>query len=236
MGWEKRVFKSNQSVWANVDDDGQLVIENGRVAIRYQNEEGAKVYQASPQNIGGAATEKKASKSKSKKRTKDDIEGFDENIWENPAGECVVETTSRVDTEIAAPKPGEAQIYTDGACKTNPGPCGSGLVVVTEDDVIDIFQYVGIGTNNIGELFAIKLALDYCPDVTNLRIFTDSSYAIGVLDKGWKAKANKKLIETIKEQIADLSATLTFVKVKGHSGDPLNERADQLAVRSTESK
>lgn len=234
MGWEKRTFKKKQTVWAQTDENGELAIENGRVPIRYKDAEDAKIYHAHASNLDADVPVEK--KKKSKKLSKEDIADFDEEIWKTPEGEVVVESTPRVQTSIAAPPLKTAFIYTDGACSKNPGPCGSGLVVVTAETVTDIYQYIGLGTNNIGELYAIKLALDYCPDVTKLRIFSDSSYAIGVLDSGWKAKANKALVETIKTQIDDLDAALEFVKVRGHSGDELNERADQLAVRATEQK
>ena len=57
---------------------------------------------------------------------------------------------------------------------------------------------------------------------------TDSQYAIGVLTKGWKAKANQQLILRIKERMTQVKQ-LKLVYVPGHAGVPLNERADELA-------
>src|SRR5207237_588932 len=61
-----------------------------------------------------------------------------------------------------------------------------------------------------------------------LGIHTDSAYAIGVLSKRWKAKANLALIERVRERLAKRPATL-LVHVRGHAGIELNERADELA-------
>ena len=66
-----------------------------------------------------------------------------------------------------------------------------------------------------------------------LRLYTDSQYSIGVLTKGWKAKANKELIAKIREALrAHPDAKL--VHVRGHEGVELNEHADELAVRAVQ--
>ena len=57
---------------------------------------------------------------------------------------------------------------------------------------------------------------------------TDSSYCIGVLSKGWKAKANQELIAELRGEVSRFS-DLRFVKVPGHAGVPDNERVDELA-------
>jgi len=66
-------------------------------------------------------------------------------------------------------------------------------------------------------------------------VHTDSQYAIGVLTKGWKAKANQQLIADIKERIRNFPRLL-LVYVKGHAGVPLNERADELARQAVASR
>jgi ribonuclease HI len=108
---------------------------------------------------------------------------------------------------------------------------GIGVVAVDGGKRRELGEYLGIGTNNIAELTAIDRALDLAgPDAgaRHLRIHTDSSYAIGVLSKGWKAKANQELIARMRRRLAALP-DVEFVKVAGHAGIPDNERCDELA-------
>ena len=62
-----------------------------------------------------------------------------------------------------------------------------------------------------------------------VRVFTDSRYAYGVLTLGWKAKANREMVQSIKKTMMKFE-NLKLVKVKGHAGDEGNERADFLAT------
>jgi ribonuclease HI len=90
-------------------------------------------------------------------------------------------------------------------------------------------MYLGRATNNIAELTAVKCAAEVINENSGpVRIYTDSRYAIGVLTSGWKAKANQTLIAEVKEALVPFS-DLKLVYVPGHSGHPLNERADELA-------
>jgi ribonuclease HI len=66
-----------------------------------------------------------------------------------------------------------------------------------------------------------------------MAIHTDSQYSIGVLSKGWKAKANAALIEELRDMLRE-RPHVRFVHVRGHSGIPLNERADRLARDAVE--
>ena len=59
-------------------------------------------------------------------------------------------------------------------------------------------------------------------------IYTDSSYSIGILSLGWKAKANQELVAEIRTLLRDFPQ-VRFVKVAGHAGVPENERCDELA-------
>jgi ribonuclease HI len=100
-------------------------------------------------------------------------------------------------------------------------------------------EYLGEATNNVAELTAILRALEWLPrDVRAVIVHTDSQYAIGVLQKGWKAKANGALVARTKRVLEERGARLVYVP--GHRGVPLNERADALAreaiaTRSTRS-
>ena len=95
----------------------------------------------------------------------------------------------------------------------------------------ELGEYLGVGTNNIAELTAIDRALDLVgadAGARPVRVYTDSSYSIGVLSKGWKAKANQELIARMRRRLATLP-NVEFVKVSGHAGVPENERCDELA-------
>jgi ribonuclease HI len=130
----------------------------------------------------------------------------------------------------------EVLVYADGACSGNPGPAGLGVVMLWDGERRELSEYLGQGTNNIAELTAILRAAEAMPDRKRpLHLYTDSSYAIGVLSKGWKAKANQELVAATKAALARLDDVKLFY-VKGHAGVPLNERADALAVEAVRSR
>ena len=108
---------------------------------------------------------------------------------------------------------------------------GIGIVALDGRKRKEVGEYLGVGTNNIAELTAIDRALDVIGDdarTRRVRVYTDSAYAIGVLSKGWKAKANQELIARMRRRLATLPE-IEFVKVSGHAGVPENERCDELA-------
>jgi ribonuclease HI len=127
--------------------------------------------------------------------------------------------------------PGDAVcIYTDGASSGNPGPSGIGVLLKYGDHEKTISKYIGEATNNIAELEAIKAGLLAVRKRNKpVRVFTDSSYAHGLLAFRWKAKKNQALVARIRD-IASEFSDLKFIKVKGHAGEENNERADELAV------
>ena len=134
----------------------------------------------------------------------------------------------------AASLAGAVEIWTDGACSGNPGPMGIGVVVIDAGKRKEHGEYLGTGTNNIAELVAIERGLALAAQLTGgdrdrpLRVYSDSSYAIGLLEKGWKAKANQELVARIRKVVSAVSR-IGFVKVSGHAGVPENERCDELA-------
>ena len=133
--------------------------------------------------------------------------------------------------KTAAPGGPALELWTDGACSGNPGPMGIGVVAIDGGKRRELGEYLGVGTNNIAELTAIDRALDVIGDdarTRRVRVYTDSAYAIGVLSKGWKAKANQELIARMRRRLATLPE-IEFVKVSGHAGVPENERCDELA-------
>ncbi len=231
MPWERRYFKGKK-VYVQVDDSGELIVENGRVPMKYSPAEDAKVYNAGMRNISGPLGEdgqpqKQRSQSGSSKSS--GTKSPDHQIQPTEAAQV---STEIPDELLSYPRPedGVVEVYTDGACSGNPGPCGYGLLMRDGDAYREISQYLGIGTNNIAELTAIKVALENVADKSRpVRVHTDSRYSIGVLVDGWKAKANRELILEIREMIAHFD-DLKLIKVKGHAGQPLNERADTLAT------
>ena len=234
MPWERRYFKGKK-VWVETDDDGELVVEDGRVPMRYSNSDDAKIYNAGRRNISapigedGRPVNAGSSKGSSKgtKSTSDQIQLVEGEVSESSEAPADV-------LAYEAPEDGVIEFYTDGACSGNPGPCGYGWLKRDGDDYHEKCQYLGRGTNNIAELMAIKSSLESVEDRDRpVRIYSDSSYSIGVLVKGWKAKANRELILEIRDLISEFS-DLELRKVKGHSGHPLNERADDLATSTLE--
>jgi len=131
-------------------------------------------------------------------------------------------------------------IYTDGACKGNPGPGGWGAVLKYGNNVKEIKGFSPETTNNIMELTAVIEALKSLTRSCDIIITTDSNYVKdGITEwihkwkkKGWKT-ANKKPVKN-KElwQVLEEETNRHEIKwewVRGHSGHPENERADELA-------
>lgn len=234
MPWQRRYFKGNK-VYVEVDEDGELVVEDGRVQMKYNKADDAKVYRASPHNVSGPLDDDGRPQSKAKRPKK----GRSKKSEGTKSADHQIQPTepAQVSTDVPMelvsyppPEDGIVEIYTDGACSGNPGPCGYGLLMRDGDSYREINQYLGTGTNNIAELTAIKVALENVEDKSRpVRIYTDSRYSIGVLVDGWKAKANRELILETRDLIAEFD-DVELIKVKGHAGHPLNERADTLAT------
>ena len=132
------------------------------------------------------------------------------------------------------------RIYTDGACKGNPGPGGWGALLDYEGKIKEINGYSANTTNNIMELTAVIKSLKELNRPCNIIITTDSNYVKNGITKwihnwkknGWKT-ANKKPVKNkeLWESLDSLtkSHTINWQWIKGHSGHSENERADTLA-------
>jgi len=130
-------------------------------------------------------------------------------------------------------------IYTDGACKGNPGPGGWGAILKWNNRCKEIGGYDPNTTNNRMELSAVINALEALNEPCEVEITTDSKYVIegykGVEDwkkNGWRTKgkrnvANRDLWEKVL-QLAKIHK-IEFLWVKGHNGHPENERCDQIS-------
>jgi len=147
----------------------------------------------------------------------------------NPAAAKAARKTQAA-AEVPAKAPdGYSEAWTDGACSGNPGPAGLGVVLFDGGQRTELSEYLGTATNNIAELTAILRALEMVEPERPLIIRTDSQYSIGVLQKGWKAKANTELVAKVRKALAARPST-KLAYTPGHAGVSLNERADQLAT------
>lgn len=126
-------------------------------------------------------------------------------------------------------------IWADGACTGNPGPAGLGIVMLDGPRREECSEYLGSGTNNIAELTAIIRALEMAPRDRTVVVHSDSAYALGLLGKNWKAKANQALVERMRSLASEFT-DLRLVKVAGHAGIAENERADALAREAVASR
>jgi len=134
-------------------------------------------------------------------------------------------------------------IYTDGACRGNPGPGGWGALLMFGEREREISGAETLTTNNRMELTAVIRALEALKRPVAAKIYTDSQYVRqGVLEwmpnwkaRGWKT-ADKKPVKNqdLWQQLDALLPThqLEWHWVKGHSGNPGNERVDELANRA----
>lgn len=225
MPWKRHRLRDAE-VWAEVDAAGALITdEAGRVAVVYKREPNAKVYRASGRNLGAAADA----------TIEPDLGGAAPAPAAKPGAHAAKphaapRAKANAPAKLGDRLPADAvHVWTDGACTGNPGPAGLGVVVLDGAGRKEHSEYLGHGTNNIAELTAVLRGLDLVGDPARpVLVYTDSSYAIGVLSMGWKAKANVELVAEIKDAIRRF-ADVRFVKVPGHAGVPENERCDELA-------
>jgi len=134
------------------------------------------------------------------------------------------------------------EIYTDGACRGNPGPGGWGVFLRKNQHEKVLYGGEPATTNNRMELMAAIVALESLKHGCKVRLLTDSKYVMdGITQwmanwkrRGWKT-ANKKPVKNIdlwqRLDAAVARHQIDWVWVKGHSGEPGNERADVLANR-----
>lgn len=140
------------------------------------------------------------------------------------------------------------QIYTDGACKGNPGPGGYGVVLICGDRKKELSGGFRLTTNNRMELLACIEGLRSLKGPSTAVLTSDSKYVVNAMVKGWakKWRSTGWMLSPSKPaknpdlwiQLLDVCAEhkVTFKWVKGHSDHPENERCDELAVAASQLK
>lgn len=138
------------------------------------------------------------------------------------------------------------KIWTDGSCLGNPGPGGWAFIATNGKDIAERNGGEKETTNNRMELIAVIKALSAAKKHDELEIHTDSQYVKNGMEKwvrqwknnNWK-NAEKKPVKNkeLWQQLDELAQTkkITWVWVKGHAGQEMNERCDELARNAAES-
>ena len=132
------------------------------------------------------------------------------------------------------------KVYTDGACKGNPGPGGWGVAIISSEKTVYLKGFNSKTTNNIMELTAVIEALKTINLKTTIKIYTDSKYVkLGITEwilnwkkNGWKTSSKKDVKNKILWIQLDKLVNKNKIKwewVKGHSGNKFNEKVDELA-------
>jgi len=138
------------------------------------------------------------------------------------------------------------KVYTDGACRGNPGPGGWGAIIFRDNEEIELFDGDKITTNNQMEMTAAIKALEYLKDEDQkILLYTDSDYLrqgitswiVNWKNNNWRTAAkkpvkNKELWILLDQLVQELN--IEWHWVKGHSGDPGNEKADNLANKGAD--
>ena len=149
--------------------------------------------------------------------------------------------------KVTKPAPLQVVIYTDGACKGNPGPGGWGAVLTSGNTEKEIFGGELGTTNNRMEITAVIEALTALKQPCKVTLYLDSEYVRkGITEwiHGWKARGwrtaakapvkNVDLWQRLDALVASSGHHIDWRWVKGHAGDPGNERADGLANKGVE--
>ena len=137
----------------------------------------------------------------------------------------------------------KTKIYTDGACRGNPGPGGWGALLIHGDHKKEIYGYEENSTNNKMELMAVIQALELLKSPCDIVLTSDSKYVLKGINewiegwkvKGWKTAAKKDVKNKelwIRLDNARKHHQIEWKWVKGHSGHPENERVDALANKA----
>jgi len=142
--------------------------------------------------------------------------------------------------ETPGPEPAEVEIFTDGACRGNPGPGGWAAILRHRGIEKELTGWAPITTNNRMEMMAAISGLDALKRPCRVRLYSDSQYLRDGITRwihGWKIRgwrtADKKPVKNVDlwQRLENAAARheIDWVWVRGHAGHPENERADELA-------
>lgn len=138
----------------------------------------------------------------------------------------------------------QVTIYSDGACLGNPGRGGYGTVMLFGDHRKELHQGYRRTTNNRMELLGAIVGLEALSRACTVDLYSDSTYVVNAMSKGWLAGWQRRGWKTSSKQpVKNQDLWLRLVAaaeehdvrwhwVKGHAGDPENERCDALAVEA----
>ena len=138
----------------------------------------------------------------------------------------------------------DVTIYTDGACTGNPGPGGYGAVMRYGGHRLELSGGYRRTTNNRMELMGPIVSLERLNKRCRVTLYSDSRYVVDAIAKGWakrwqakawmRTKTERAINPDLWERLLGLCEkhAVEFRWVRGHSGDPENERCDQLAVQA----
>jgi len=133
-------------------------------------------------------------------------------------------------------------VYTDGACKNNPGPGGYGVVLYYGEKSKEFSAGYRLTTNNRMEILAAIVGLEALKEPCEVRLLSDSQYLVNAIEKGWARRwqtngwmrnnKEKAINPDLWERLLALCKvhTVRFEWVRGHAGNPENERCDELAT------
>lgn len=136
----------------------------------------------------------------------------------------------------------EVIIYTDGACSGNPGPGGWGAILMYKEKKLELSGYEAHTTNNRMELLAPIQALSRLKEPCAVKVYSDSAYLVNAFNKHWLenwqrhswVKSDKKPVENqdLWQRLLEFTGIhrIEWIKVKGHSTNPYNNRCDEMAT------
>ena len=121
------------------------------------------------------------------------------------------------------------EVYTDGACQGNPGPGGWAAIIVGDGPERNLHGREERTTNNRMEILAVVKGLEGLPESAEATVFSDSTYVVNTMTRNWKRNANIDLWGRLDAEVG--KRRVRWKWIRGHAGNPMNEKADALATQ-----